>query len=658
MGGHEPTHIQSAHSTANDDEDPVSRPKSDNSDVDTEDRAQNGSAADEDHPECDIYADDEGLRQFEEVLETLDVTSLEQLALQLRQSELHKSGSKVVVSSCEADPYPLHGTYNVVFVLTFDDGVEWIARVPGYGASPSALQIEKMDLEYRTMKYIRSKTSFKMPEVYYWSTSTNEVGTLFGLISLVEGVSLWECWQDIDFDEQKRMTAIAGVASEMAKLYPLQFDKTGMLRFDADDEASHVDYEIESWGTHDKAWGKTRKHGPFKNYSEWIDDHMPQLSCRKEPRDLMSPISNSGKVKIMIESTPDLMRNAPLSLCLPDADFQNILCDPTTGQITGFIDMDNIRVAPVVIGSAAFPRFLVKDRCPTLYAQDVRMSDMLYTLGDFRRYRKYYAKCFRDQLPVDIPYDPRWTDLSDRTMALEDAVWSDSCEQFDFAHDLAWTAYFNVYSDRNKYRNKVEALEDMLYDDMFTRHPLYKHRFKSVVRKGLWKTERDNIPQRDSYLVSRDEEAARNRARARRLQETIDQTIVVLGALANSQESEAHASTSSTPIQVPQPQSHSGRAGDEVNATISQIQQEAAPSTTCTAGPPPTTTASQSTAATPTAPQLNQVHTKRGGFKSNITTHGFIRKSSASSIGKYCSIACKEVWRGIVMYQGAWPLVL
>lgn len=245
IGDQEPTRIEEAQLTASDDEDLVPRPRSDDSDLEKEDRPENGSAADEDYQECDIYADDEGLRQFEEVLETLDVTSLEQLALQLRQSQLRKSGNKAVVSSCEADPYPFHDTYNVVFVLRFDDGVEWIARVPGYGASPSALQIEKMDLEYRTMKYIRSKTIFKMPEVYYWSTSTNEVGTHFGLISLVEGVSLWECWQDIDFDEQKRMTAIAGVASEMAKLYPLQFDKTGMLRFDADGKASHVDYEID-----------------------------------------------------------------------------------------------------------------------------------------------------------------------------------------------------------------------------------------------------------------------------------------------------------------------------------------------------------------------------------------------------------------------------
>ncbi|KAK5948361.1 hypothetical protein OHC33_010672 [Knufia fluminis] len=482
-----------------------------------QDAIKDDSSLDDADDVHDIYAEDEGLRRFEEVMESLDVIFLRELALKIRQGMLRESGSRTRVSSCEADSDPLYGTYNLVLVLTFDDGVEWIARFPGYGASPSALQIEKMELEYQTMRYVRSKTGFKMPDVYYWSTNTEEVGTAFGLISMIPGESLGDCWQEADFDEQKRLTAIAGVAAEMAKLYPLQFHQTGMLRFDEQGEVSHVDYEIEHWSTSSSPWGSDHKLGPFKNYTEWIRNHEVEIDrSNRYPKG--GSIEN---VKMVLRSTPKFMRKAPLSMCLRDADLQNVLCDPTTGQITGFIDMDNMRVAPVIIGAAAYPRFLIKDRAP-LKRQEELEAGVLYTSGDFLRYRNHYAKCFGENMPPSVHYDSRWTWFSDRTMILEDTIWMDPFHQFDVLQNLAWTAYFSAYGVKSRWRNDFKALNLRSFGDLATKKPLHKHRLRATIRDGLWKIEPANIPYHERSHTAELEKEAWTSARADLLKSEMD----------------------------------------------------------------------------------------------------------------------------------------
>ncbi|KAK5947630.1 hypothetical protein PMZ80_001783 [Knufia obscura] len=427
------------------------------------------------------------LDQFEPVLQNLRLTSLKTVALNLRQ-RLQLEAGESMSTACEVYDEPTCGSYNLVYFIIFDDGVHWVAKIPGYGAAPSPLQKEKMDCEYRTMRFMRS-TTFKLPDVFCWDTSPDTIGAAFGLMSFVPGRSLWDRWQDEEFDQAKCLTAVASVATEMAKLYCVQFSKTGMLRFDGD-RVIGVDYEIEYQTTSDAPWGDTRKLGPFESTSDWIRKDIRDVSKRVGllTHYLRRSENSDIQVKKMLETIPRYMRDAPLSLCVADPDFQNIFVDEN-GEVTGFIDLDNVRVAPVIVGSAAYPPFITRDRNPGKYMDEVTDLGFYHPHGGMdadRNYRQHYAASFKAALPEGTIYDPRWTELSHHVCMLECASTAYAIPRVHILDEMAKDAYRYVYGQA-----AIDGgHQSLVHQDTWSPQNMIRmYRFKRTIAKGLWISE-------------------------------------------------------------------------------------------------------------------------------------------------------------------------
>lgn len=77
-----------------------------------------------------------------------------------------------------------------MYVIEFSDGVKWVARINGKETEFEELDIEKMDTDYQTMRFIKACTSILLPTVFTWETSEGVAGAPFALMSFVEGSQL------------------------------------------------------------------------------------------------------------------------------------------------------------------------------------------------------------------------------------------------------------------------------------------------------------------------------------------------------------------------------------------------------------------------------------------------------------------------------------
>ena len=443
------------------------------------------SRADDD-TESDEEEEDEpdpDLQGFQEVIDAVNLEALANLATSLRQ-EQYKVITDRSAFPCEIAGGPVCGTYNLVYFLEFGDGVIWVARIPGWGASPTKLQQQKMQSEYYTMAYLQSETTFKMPATYGWSTSTQDIGVAYGLISYMEGATLSCFWRDKTCTDVQRLTAIRGVATEMAKLYNHDcYFSAGMMRFDNEGEYLCIGSDLQLLCKDGCGWAHMDERGPFKNTSAWLKYITNVLSedkitpLRRRPTQYVGDID---VLKTMLKTTPRYMKEVPMTFCLEDADFQNIICDPATGEIIGFIDLDNIKIAPVTIGSAAYPPFLTKDLFRTDFIEDVMHRGMLYSDDDFPRYRKAYAEALAAAIDPDLPYDPRWTTASLYTTAFEKAV-EFRGDRHDIVVEIARTAYDNIH-----HQLKQEDSDAIRDDEMYSRNPISRLRFRRKIARGLW----------------------------------------------------------------------------------------------------------------------------------------------------------------------------
>lgn len=377
------------------------------------------------------------LKPFQVVIAAINFKALSRVAIKARLMRLLQQGklkygwgkqkSKL---TCTIDPAPLSGSYNLVYQLKFSDGVKWAARIPGHGASMGDLEVEKMNYEYQAMRYIRSNTSIPIPEVYLWDTNTTTIGAAFALMSFVEGEQLCNKWFDESWStEEKRLKVLGSIAEFMSQLYKLQLDGIGAPRFDDCGALSHVDYAINFVGDDDVAWASPYVSGPFEDlkeflYNDWDEDE--EVILRGD--------STMRILHYAIESMPDFMVNfGSYPLSPRDLNHQNILVDED-GNITGFIDWDEITTKPACLGCARYPSWITRDWDPAMYGWDCgsEWEDLMVEEDSpeaLSRYRQHYSQVF-ERLTSQLPnYDPRHTRLSHIIEAIDIGAADRLCRQ-------------------------------------------------------------------------------------------------------------------------------------------------------------------------------------------------------------------------------------
>lgn len=425
---------------------------------------------------AEVMLDDEDLylESFQEVRNSIDLEKLKDFALSLRKNQ--SPGSDQLLD-CKVCARPKNGSYNLVYIIAFSDGVQWCARVPGYGKQPTKHLREKMDIEYSTMRYIRRWTTFPAPTVHYWTTGAAEIGVAFALLSFMHGKPLSELWFEREiFGEVKRLATLSSIAKQMQKLYLLQFPKTGMLRCDSDkDKTFEVSHALDYHDDGLCLWAGVIKRGQIESFQEWLEDSLKRLE-EYDPNggEIRSP---HGALRILAKSVPKYMQRVPLTLSLADLDLQNVFVDPESGEVTGFIDFDGVAVQPAHIGAAAHPLWLIRNFNPAEY---VYAAGMLYedSPEDLARYRKHYADCWKsfDVSHLGLSYDSRWTSQSH----VVKTIWSAIVAH----HDREGMTYMLIdHAYANAFNLGVEELARLWDSDWDNYEPV---RLELAISKGLW----------------------------------------------------------------------------------------------------------------------------------------------------------------------------
>ncbi|KAK5069954.1 hypothetical protein LTR64_007865 [Lithohypha guttulata] len=419
------------------------------------------------------------LAPFRCVIAALDLEKLRQIALAQRRDIVFDADHYL---DCEIDPTPRCGSYNFVYILTFSDGVKWCARVPGCGRHPVKTLAEKMKIEYNTLQYIKHKTSISVPAVYYWTTDVTEAGVVFGLIEFIEGRPLSELWWDKEtFGEEQRVVTLTSIASHMQQLYNIQFDKTGMLRWDSSDPdlPAEVSYELDYYANEECLWAGTIKRKPREDFfEEWI-------------RRALKGAKKGELVghDLRAEKAPDVWLNL---------DLQNVFVDPDTGTVTGYIDFDGVAVKDVQIGAAAYPKWLMRDMDLTRYSLDPRQgyhSPFENTLEELADYRSWYEYCWTTAWKEGKlgEYDSRWTGQSHILTCIQDALVKPLTREFSI-WALVDYAYREAYAFDDEERGK-------LWDEDWHNYDLWRLRY--AIAHGIW-----NSTARRAWCVISAEEIA------------------------------------------------------------------------------------------------------------------------------------------------------
>ncbi|PFH46515.1 hypothetical protein AMATHDRAFT_154639 [Amanita thiersii Skay4041] len=271
---------------------------------------------------------------------------------------------------------PLYGSFNLVYVITFSDGIKWIARIPIHGVkeSWSDRAAASMESQVLTMRFIKQNTTIPIPEIIHVDTTLdNKLGAPFVLMSWLDGKSVTSVWHDSKCDAQtlatRRENILRSVAKAMGQLRFFNANKIGELEFES---APGVDQKLrfkQITGMHSLHLDEETEEpmfeelGPFGSTREYFlaltNDSRPQ-------RALIDYAKGQWKLlELMIDIIPSPDEERFL-LVHADYDVQNFLVN-SEGELTGVIDWDGVVTHPTCIGSLRYPGWITRDWDPLVY---------------------------------------------------------------------------------------------------------------------------------------------------------------------------------------------------------------------------------------------------------------------------------------------------
>ena len=352
------------------------------------------------------------LMPFQPAIRLINFEALKAYALKFRA---HLSGPTDL--TCVLDEKPMRGGFNVVYVVHFSDGCRWIARIPINAPNFGALEKQKMDSEYHTMRYLRSDLQIPIPEIFAWHTDSDIIGAPFALMSFVTGTSVMDRWADREWiTEERKLKILSNCAKLMAVLQGPTWGRTGTLRFTSGGRFSCIGPEIlmeideDTYDTEGTVLIEDKQ--TCHSLDEWMlvdgdpltglpDAGRWQIGCLKV-------------IHLALASVPAYLRRTDrFVLEMVDYNCQNVFVDDDC-NITGVIDWDGVRVVPQGMGATRYPSWITRDWEPGNYLEpqdgdwDETGEDPPESLS---KYRKHYADMFAS-LNLPNGYDAAETRLS------------------------------------------------------------------------------------------------------------------------------------------------------------------------------------------------------------------------------------------------------
>jgi len=425
--------------------------------------------------------DDADIRPYIPVIDAIDFEALIAAARKCRIAfEPHAQSL-----SCSIESNIL-GSYNVISVLIFSDGLKWAVKVPRYGIAPTFGQLnqEKMLSEILTLRLIRSRTSIPVPEIFDWDTTRRKIGVPYTLMSFLPGASLDRLWFDRTWaTEEMRMHVLGNLARTMSDLNTLRFNGIGSLKFDEKGDFSgvgpvisqtegdifHPEFDVID-GIQTIRWPPPSAHGPFKTAKAFLLAGVEALEAEKG----LSTIARNHRtadvavLHFAIESIPERLTlddGDSFVVAHPNLDAQNILVD-YDGNITGIIDWDGVQTMPRGYGFSCYPSWITRDWDPIMYGcSEPGFEDTPVILSC---YRQAYASAFQDiNLPTSnyMPDETRLSHIYEAIYIAASSFWNLSPIDKLLEHAFRGTSDESFVVEDFR-RNLANELENRKADEM------------------------------------------------------------------------------------------------------------------------------------------------------------------------------------------------
>ncbi|RJE18339.1 hypothetical protein PHISCL_09328 [Aspergillus sclerotialis] len=306
----------------------------------------------------------------------------------------------------------LNGSYNLVHIVEFDDGVRYVVRVPATGWGERFTKSAKRSLvsQALTMRLVRKKTTIPVPEVYAVdSSSSNLIGAPYIAISYIHGHSVYSKWFDETGPtpmEERRLNILDSLARAMSQLQRLQFTMIGSL--ESQDGMSENGIKVGPCYRWDEGIFGDDNYGqnlqvnefePFESSKYYLRYHIEHYGDPTKHSSLA--IGSRALLDMMVSSLPLSTEGASSNretfvLSLPDFDSQNVMIDEQ-GNLTGIIDWDHVQTVPRFLGFSSFPGWITRDWDPIIYYYPA-IKERENSPEELKRYRQRYNGKMREML--------------------------------------------------------------------------------------------------------------------------------------------------------------------------------------------------------------------------------------------------------------------
>ena len=331
---------------------------------------------------------------------TMDHCSLIRLAMDVRNSMLTEHED---CFSCQVIDR-LNGSFNMVYILQFADGLKYVIRLPalGWGIRWTPTAKKAFESQVLTMHLIRRMTDIPLPEILAFdATQGNSLETPYMVISFISGVTVEALWRDETGPtplEERRSRILCTTAMAMAQLQNLKFDWIGSLQLNDEPNEKSLGigpcYEWDLPSRYAELQGQdpgVREYGPFRTTKEYLT-HLHNLQHRHSHpmavgcRELLTRMIAS--LPLSIDEACHTGYDETFVLTAPDFDSQNFMIDER-GNLAGIIDWDHVQTMPRFLGYCRYPEWISRDCDPIRYEYPSNANED--SPEQLRRYRRQYA---------------------------------------------------------------------------------------------------------------------------------------------------------------------------------------------------------------------------------------------------------------------------
>lgn len=320
---------------------------------------------------------------------------------------------------CRVLPKPLYGSYNLAYRIVFEDGAQWILKVPanGHHACFDRSAAEALASEAMTMKMIKQTTTIPIPTVQHFDVSANnDIGCPYILMDFLRGKPVWQGWFDneasISTREQFRARCLQTIAAAMVQLSQFKLDRSGSLRFDSDGRPMDVAAaRVPDWlaeqdimlGLANSAEGYPFcEKGPMTDPASSFLFMLNRRGIREKDGPYVRGINEiiplfTTWLLEKVESVND--SRGQFVLAHPDFAFQNFLVEDD-GTLCGIIDWDGVAAVPLSVGCLKYPDWLMKDWHPEYDYRPENIGQDANSPQELATYRNMYAQFVEAQSSI------------------------------------------------------------------------------------------------------------------------------------------------------------------------------------------------------------------------------------------------------------------